>query len=252
MNFVSGRRQLYRELIALGPVRPELSPFWGFDLQLQWQQASGRLGQGDDIPAESWWGACNFALSVIPYAAAMALKLVPDVALDTRGYERAMPHWHGAFHRLTQLEPDADLEPFRFAIWRAHLASITIAVERNAARLARLPLDEQRFARGWVRMVDLFGAAALRTDREYLDPRPASLPRQILDGNLDQLTRHERSSARRITMLGDRPRYSWPVELAIWKRMMHTRAARDHIDQALADIFGPSKRGKLRALRRLL
>jgi len=34
--------------------------------------------------------------------------------------------------------------------------------------LAALPADEQRFARGWIRMVDLFGAAALRTDLAYL------------------------------------------------------------------------------------
>ncbi|HEY0254106.1 MAG TPA: Leg1-related protein, partial [Kofleriaceae bacterium] len=182
MNFVGARRELYRRLIDLGPVRPSLSPFWGYDLQLAWQKESGRLGEGDVIDPKSWWGACNFALSVVPYAAAMATGLVPREVLDVSAYTAAMPHWHGAFHRLTQLDHDADLEPLRFAIWRAHLASITIAVERHAAELSRLPSDEQRFARGWVRMVDLFGAAALRTDREYLDPRPASLPRQILDG----------------------------------------------------------------------
>ena len=52
-------------------------------------------------------------------------------------------------------------------------------------------------------MVDLFGAAALRTDLEYLTPRPASLPSRILDDALRRsaalraLDRAPRDRARR-------------------------------------------------------
>ena len=229
-----------------------LSPFWGYDAQLAWQHASGRLGEGDTIASSSWWGACNFALCIVPYAAAMEHDLVPREPLDVSAYGPVMHHWHGAFHRMHSLEPGDDLEPLRFAVWRAHLASITLAVERHEAQRARLPAAEQRFARGWIRMVDLFGAAALRTDLDYLTPRPASLPSHILDGAFDDLPRYERSTARRVIALGDRPAWRWPVELAMWKRMMRTRGARDQLDAVMIDLFGKSLRGKLRAVRRAI
>ena len=247
---VRDRHELYRRLIAckLG----ELSPFWGYDAQLSWQHASGRLGEGDAIAATSWWGACNFALSVVPYAAAIDHGLVPRETFDVSAYRAAMPHWHGAFHRMSSLDADADLEPLRFAVWRAHLVSITIAVERHRHELARLPATERAFARGWVRMVDLFGAAALRTDLEYLTPRPASLPSHILDGTFDDLPRYERSTARRVIALGERPAWRWPFELAAWKRMMRTRPARDQLETVMVDLFGKGLRGKLRAARRII
>ena len=244
---VRDRHELYRRLIALD----HLSPFYGFDLQLAWQHASGRLG-GDDIAPSSWWGACNYALCIVPYAAAMALDLVPREDLDVTAYRTAMPDWHGAFHRMSSLDVEADREPLRFAVWRAHLASITIAVQRHARELAQLPAQEQTFARGWIRMVDLFGAAALRTDREYLTSRPASLPGRILDGDLSDLPRYERSAARRIIALGERPDWRWPIELAVWKRMMRSRSARDQLDTVMIDLFGNSLRGKLRAARRII
>jgi Leg1 len=246
---VRDRHELYRRLVAVKLATR--SPFWGFDQQLAWQHASGRLG-GDDISPTSWWGACNYALCIVPYVAAMDLDLVPREALDITAYASAMPHWHGAFHRMTSLDDEADLEPLRFAIWKAHLASITIAVQRHARELALLPVAEQTFARGWIRMVDLFGAAALRTDLDYLSTRPASLPNRILDGNFDDLPRYERSAARRIIALGERPEWRWPIELAVWKRMMRTRSARDQLDTVMIDVFGTSLRGKLRAARRII
>jgi hypothetical protein len=256
---VADRHEMYRRLVAganpngvLGAAH-ELSPFWGYDAQLAWQHASGRLGQGDRIAPASWWGACNYALSAVPYAAAMDLDLVPRVALSMAGYAAALPHWHGAFHRMVSLDREADLEPLRFAVWRAHLVSITIAVRRHASEFAALPAAEQAFARGWIRMVDLFGAAALRTDREYLTPRPASLPGRILhDRELSDLPRHEASTARRVIALGERPGWRWPLELAMWKRMMRTRAARDQLDTVMIELFGKDLRGKLRAVRRAI
>lgn len=251
---VRDRHELYRRLIAckLG----ELSPFWGYDAQLSWQHASGRLGPSgrddDAIAPTSWWGACNYALSVVPYAAASEHGLVSREPFDVSAYRAALPHWHGAFHRMNSLDPDADLEPLRFAVWRAHLVSITIAVERHTHELARLPATERAFARGWVRMVDLFGAAALRTDLEYLTPRPASLPSHILDGSFDDLPRYERSTARRVIALGERPAWRWPLELAVWKRMMRTRSARDQLETVMVELFGKGMRGKLRAARRIV
>ena len=52
----------------------ELHPFWGYASQLAWQARSGRLGPAAPvIERDSWWGACNYALSVVPYVAAMQL-----------------------------------------------------------------------------------------------------------------------------------------------------------------------------------
>ena len=260
---VRDRHEMYRLLIertnpkrVLGD-RGELSPFWGYDAQLSWQHASGRLGAGDRIDPSSWWGACNYALSVVPYAVAMAHDLVPRVELDLAGYARAMPHWHGAFHRMLALQGESgpvDLEPLRFAIWRAHLASITIATERHTRELARMSRPEQAFARGWIRMVDLFGAAALRTDLVYLEARPASLPSRMLraQDDLADLSRHERSTVRRVSLLGERPAWRWPLELALWKRMMRTRTSRDQLETVMVDLFAKDLRGRMRAARRLL
>lgn len=256
---VRDRHEMYRLLVercnprgALGP-RHELSPFWGYDAQLTWQHASGRLGEGDRIAPESWWGACNFSLSIVPYAIASEHGLVPPAKLDLTGYAAAVPLWHGAFHRMIALDREADLEPLRFAVWRAHLASITLAVARHRREFAALPEAEQAFARGWIRMVDLFGAAALRTDLEYLEPRPASLPSRILaDTDFSDLPRYEASTARRVIALGERPGWRWPLELAMWKRMIRKRAARDDLDNVMIELFGKSLRGKLRALRRVI
>ncbi|MEO6775923.1 MAG: Leg1-related protein [Kofleriaceae bacterium] len=265
---VSDRHEMYRLLVercdpdGLLGARHELSPFWGYDAQLAWQHASGRLNAdgSDRIARDSWWGACNFGLSVVPFAVASEHGLVPRVAVDLAGYAAALPHWHGAFHRMLSLarpaRPDAgglDLEPLRFSVWRAHLASITIAVARHRREFALLPAGEQAFARGWIRMVDLFGAAAMRTDLEYLAPRPAYLPSRILhDRIFADLPRSEASTARRVIALGERPPWRWPLELAMWKRVVRTRDARDDVDTVMLELFGKSLRGKLRALRRVI
>jgi hypothetical protein len=246
---VTGRLAMYRLLVErVGP--GELSPFWGYAAQLVWQSTSGRLG-GEVIAAGSWWGACNFALSAIPYAAASELRLVPDAHVDVSGYEPALPLWHAALRALAVAGPHDDLEPARFAVWRAHLASIELAVARHAPAYAALPADERAFASGWIRMVDLFGAAALRTDLAYLAPLgPVSLPSRMLGDrdDLADLTRHERSTARRTIALGARPPWRWPIELAVWRRMMRRRDARDQLDVVLGGLFGPSLRRRLRAL----
>src|SRR5437016_3985991 len=75
------RLAMYRLLVEHGHshgafgAHDELSPFWGYASQLAWQHASGRLGDArrDAIDPASWWGACNYALSVVPYVAAAGL-----------------------------------------------------------------------------------------------------------------------------------------------------------------------------------
>ncbi len=242
---VRGRLAMYRWLVeranprgAFGE-RDELSPFWGYAAQLAWQHRSGRLGTGLAIDRASWWGACNYALCAIPYAAAAQLAIVPHVALDTDGYAAALPAWKHALDAMITTRPGDDLEPVRFAILagssRQH---IELAVRRHAREFRAMPEPERAFARGWIRMVDLFGAAALRTDLVQLAPHGAgALPSCMLCGD-DDLPRSERGTVRRVVALGARPSWRWPLELAVWRRIMRTRAARDEVDRLLAAMFG--------------
>lgn len=218
----------------------ERSPFWGYASQLAWQARSGRLGATPHtIEPTSWWGACNHALSVVPYVAAMRAGLVPPLAIVLPDeHAGSMAAWRDAFQALTEPAPDDDRA--RRAVWRAHVASITHAVGRHRPQLRALPAAEQRFARGWVRMVDLFAPAALRTDLEQLIERGGgALPSRVLDGHaLDDLARHERAAVRRIGALADRPDWRWTLELRLWRRMMRTPPARRDAEALLAGLLG--------------
>jgi hypothetical protein len=266
---VTSRLAMYRLLIergnaygAFGP-NDALSPWWGYASQLAWQHRSGRLGGETSSTAEwrcgsidegSWWGACNYALSVVPYVAAARLGLVPPFdAQVPADYDAALASWRVALEAARTPRAGDDLEPARIAIWRAHVASIAIAVGRHRAELRAMPTLEQRFARGWVRMVDLFGAAALRTDLERLVGGSGALPGRVLadHATLDSLDRTERRAARRVLALADRPRWRWALEVRAWRRMMRTRAARDEAEQLIGGLLGGDRRVQLRALRYL-
>ncbi len=244
------RMGMYRLLVertnphgALGP-HDELSPFWGYASQLAWQARSGRLGSSTyGIAAASWWGACNYALSVVPYVAAMQLALVPPLAVELdRAYMGALATWHAAFRAITAPACDHDL--VRLTVWRAHLESITLAVQRHDHDYRAMPDAEQRFARGWVRMVDLFAAAAVRTDLEKLiETGGGALPSRVLRAGdpHEDLSRHERSTVRRVGELADRPHWRWALEMRVWRRMMRTAAARRDAESMLAGMFGKDR-----------
>lgn len=255
---VTSRLAMYRQLVehtnphgALG-ADAELNPFWGYASQLAWQHRSGRLGATPNvIERASWWGACNYALSVVPFVAAMQLRLVPAIALEhERAYDEVMPEWHDALRMLTSSH---DLDAIRLAIWRAHRDSIQLAVKLAKREHALLPRAEQRFADGWTRMVDLFAAAGLRTDLDKLvEIGGGALPSKLLgDDVLAALPRHERSTARRVSSLADRPAWRWALDLGVWRRIMRTRAARADVDRLLAAMLGSGDhvwRGRVRAL----
>jgi hypothetical protein len=246
---VRSRLAMYRVLVARTSAHggfgegAELNPFWGYASQLAWQHRSGRLGgvAVGVIARDSWWGACNYALSVVPYVAAMEQGLVPRLAIDhDRAYDDVMSAWHTALRTMTSHDHDA----VRVAIWRAHLASITLAVRSHTAELARMPPPEQRFARGWVRMVDLFAAAGLRTDLgKLVESGGGALPSRVLhDDRLDDLPRYERSTVRRVGALADRSSRRWAIDVAVWRRIMRTRRARAESERLLAGMLGTGER----------
>ena len=258
------RLALYRLLVERGNPRgalgahDELSPFWGYASQLAWQRRSGRLGgPGDTIDPTSWWGVCNYALSVVPYLAAAQLDMVPALPLPPAPaiHDRSLASWRDAHGIMRRLAPGDDHDPLRLAVWRAHLESIETAVRTHAAAHRALPSGERRFARGWVRMVELFGCAGWRTDLERLaEQGGGALPPRILgdDDALADFTRPERATARRVIALGLRPPWRWQLETGMWRRMMRTRAARADAETLLAGLFGRGREAwpiRARALR---
>ncbi len=263
------RMGMYRHLIEqLNPHgrfgrHDEFSPFWGYASQLAWQQRSGRLGgaghvvarsgfagprsgaEGDahSIADGSWWGACNFALSVVPYAAAMDLDLVPRIPVRVDGYAPVMPAWQSALRAM--IARDADHDTVRVLVWAAHLASITLAVASHDIAFRALPAPERRFARGWVRMVDLFAAAAVRTDLDKLIETGGGAlpPRMLTDGDSRaDFHRYEASTVRRVGELSDRPSWRWGMEVRVWRRIMRTSVARADAEQLLAGMLGKHER----------
>ncbi len=246
---VRSRLAMYRRLVEdIGPA-VELSPFWGYASQLAWQQRSGRLGTGDRIAPSSWWGACNFALSVVPYVAAAQLALVPPFAAALDGYAPALARWREALTLLHWTRPGDDLDAARVAIWRAHLESIEHAVRTSRAAFDALPPDERTFARGWVRMVELFGAAGWRTDYDRVLSPGGELPSRVLAPGIE-LTPGERRTVRRMHALAARPPWRWSLEAALWRRTMRTRQARAEAEEILAAALGGGSRAtRLRALR---
>lgn len=253
------RMAMYRLLIersnqrgAFGE-RDALCPFWGYASQLAWQERSGRLSAaGGAIDPESWWGACNFALSVIPYLAAADLGLVPTLRLERAGrpapppacYARARARWREALRAMAALRPGEDQEAVRFAVWRAHLESIETAVRASHPAYRALPPAERRFARGWVRTVELFGAAALRTDLERIaEHGGGALPPRMLRTEeardpFPDMSRAERRTVRIVFALADRPAWRWAIEIRVWRRMMRPREARDQAEVILAGLLG--------------
>jgi hypothetical protein len=255
---VRSRMAMYRKLVECTNDHGgfgdsgELSPFWGYASQLAWQHRSGRLGAvPNQIDAGSWWGACNYALSVVPYVAAMQVGIVPTIALvHDHAYDGVLLSWHDALGLMTTSH---DHDAIRLAVWRAHLESITLAVRLHRREYETLPAAERRFARGWIRMVDLFAAAALRTDLDkLLETGGGALPSRVLrDDAIADLPRHERSTVRRVGALADRPPWRWTLDITVWRRIMRTRGARADAEQLLAAMLGGGKRvwrGRLRAV----
>lgn len=262
------RMGLYRLLVERGNPRGalgthhELSPLWGYASQLAWQRKSGRLGgAGDTIDPASWWGACNYSLSVVPYLAAAQIAMVPTLPLPPAPaiYDRSLALWRDTFGMMQRLVPGDDHDALRLAVWRAHLESIETAVRAHTAAHRALPPGERGFARGWIRMVELFGSAGWRTDLERLASQGGgALPPRILGDDGDPLadfSRAERATARNVIALGARPPWRWRLETGMWRRIMRTRDARADAENILAGLFGRGRDAwpvRARALRLVL
>lgn len=259
------------------------NPLWGLMFQHQWQFRTGRLGTGTRqdgrIDPDAPWGYGNYALSVIPWLGAVAAGIVPDLDLagpptasrfryaSGGGSEpRQVPEelrngvgdWRAFFEFLVASPPGADQEPIRLALWKAHKTCLDV-IAANIAGIDPAPWSalELTFLRGWCRMVDYLWVAAWPTDFDFMTENGSDvLPERLLrpddepHGPVD-LPDKARGSVRTIVKLARTPAWRYNLNLALWKRVMRTRQARDEVIPMLDAVFNPSP-DNVAARRRML
>jgi hypothetical protein len=270
------RMAAYRSMIdaTSGPFGEDnrRNPLWAWPFQLHWQCRSGRLGPTDGrIDPDAAWGYGNYTLSVIPWLGAAAAGVVPSLEIadppttSRFRYVRsgvvpeelapAVADWRNYFTLVSNSAATTDLEPFRFALWRAHKTCLDVVVTAIAdidpAPYAPLELT---FLRGWCRMVDYLGAAAWRTDFDFTTEHGLDvLPEHLLEEHADVRAlpdRARRNVANVIRLAGTSPR-RYALNLWLWRRIMRTRPARDEVLTMLDALFAP-KPSNAAARRRML
>jgi hypothetical protein len=252
-----------------------LNPLWAWLFQLQWQCRTGRLGAttaaDGRIDPDAAWGYGNYTLSTIPWLGAAAAGVVPALEIaDAPGESRfryvrggevpaelvpAVADWRMFFALVRDSPATTDLEPFRRALWKAHKTCLDVVVAAIAdidpAPYAPLELT---FLRGWCRMVDYLGAAAWRTDFDYMTEHGMDvLPERLLERHADLRTLPDkvRRNVVNVVRLANATPRRHAVNLWLWRRIMRTRAARDDVLALLDALFAP-KPGNAAARRRLL
>lgn len=263
------RMAAYRTLIDAtgGPFGEDNrgNPLWAWTFQLHWQCRTGRLGAttsvDDRIDPDSPWGYGNYTLSVIPWLGAVQAGLVPplDIAeapADCRfGYvrdgvvppelRRSVEHWADYFTLVKTARATGDTEPLRIALWKAHKTCLDVVVTAIAdidpAPYAPLELT---FLRGWCRMVDYLGAAAWRTDFDFMTEHGLDVLPEILltrRSDLRGLPDKARRNVANVIRLATTSPRRHALNLWLWKRIMRTRAARDEVLVLLEAVFDPRR-----------
>ncbi|MFD7655986.1 Leg1-related protein [Actinosynnema sp. NPDC059797] len=249
------------------------NPLWGLMFQLQWQFRTGRLHPGGRrdgrIDPDAPWGYGNYALSAIPWLAAAEVGVVPALPVaDPPTPSRfryatggvvpgelvpAVADWR-AYFALVRGSGSADAEPVRLALWKAHKASLDVVAGALAgAETGPWPELEVSFLRGWCRMVDYLWAAAWPTDfgsmtAHGLDVLPESL--LVTPEDVGALPAKARRNVANVLRLATTPGWRYRLDLALWKRVMRTREARDRVLPLLDAVFdpGPHNAAERRAL----
>jgi hypothetical protein len=239
------------------------SPLWAWMFQLQWQCRTGRLGPttrtDGRIDPDTAWGYGNYTLSVIPWLGATVAGVVPRIEIaDAPATSRfryvrggvvpdelvpAVAHWRSFFELVRHSAVGTDVEPIRFALWKAHKTCLDVVVTAIAgidpAPYAPLELT---FLRGWCRMVDYLGAAAWRTDFDFMTEHGLDvLPERLLErhADLDALPDRVRRNVVNVVRLADASPRRHALNLWLWRRVMRTRAARDDVLALLDAVFDP-------------
>lgn len=239
------------------------NPLWAWLFQLQWQCRTGRLGatthSDGQIDPDAAWGYGNYTLSVIPWLGAVAAGVVPSLEIaDAPATSRfryvrdgvvpdelapAVQNWRIFFEQVKDYPAASDLEPIRITLWKAHKTCLDV-VATTIADIDPAPYAplELTFLRGWCRMVDYLGAAAWRTDFDFMVEYGLDvLPERLLTTEADVRTlpdKVRRNVTNVVRLAGTSPtRYA--VNLWLWRRIMRTRPARDNVLTLLDAVFDP-------------
>ncbi len=247
------------------------NPLWGLMFQHQWQFRTGRLGTGAHqdgrIDPDAPWGYGNYSLCVIPFLGAMAAGIVPEVAVAPPPgpsrfsyasgggaeplrvppeFQPGVEDWKAFFVLVEATPPGADDEPVRLALWKAHKTCLDVIAQRIAG-IDPEPWSalELTFLRGWCRMVDYLWVAAWPTDFDFMTTHGMDvLPERLLTGDDlragGDLPDKVMGNLRAVLGLARMPAWRYRVNLAAWKRVMRTRAARDEVVPMLDAVFSPT------------
>jgi len=171
---ILGRQACYAKLMGMQPIAqlfgdsqvyglPTKHFFWGYVAQLDWQWRTGRLGdEKTSISPQSWWGAMNYTLSVLPLAAAVDSGLIP--LEEVKGVD---------FTEADRVE---------LAAARAAWAQLWRTLEARAKTPEPLTTEELDDLGGWGSFVTLLAAVRFRTDLDFvLSTGVGYLPPQLTD-----------------------------------------------------------------------
>jgi hypothetical protein len=243
--------------------------FWGYVVQLHWQWTTSRLTlpqtPPDRIDPNALWSYGNHILCIIPLIAAMRVGITPEIEIlppsqpskveyvhgggragafvIPKALESAVNAWDTFFQLLKTMQAGDDLEPLRFKQWASHWSSLS-AGEAGCEHLAgSCSKNEYDFFIGWIRMVDFLGAAAWRTDLEYMlkngtDVLPARiLIDQDVLGHIPDMSAEVNANINSVISLTRQSDWLFRFSLWVWKRAMRTRQARGEVLQMLDAVF---------------
>lgn len=278
-----GRLGVYKLLIdalsgAFG-AENELNPLWSGVFQLAWMWRSGRLVLPDTPPgrihAHSVWGYLNHTVSVIPLIAAINEGIVKPIRIlapydhgvidyahggsqyvvpDAFSY--ALPAWSKFFQQASQLRSGDPLEPLRFTLWKAYEKSLEAAKPTIEARAYHyLSRTELSFLYGWMRMMSYLGAAAWRTDLDFIRQHGfGMLPERVLSsddhpGRIRGMSAAVNINLRTIVKLNKLSNFNYRLNLFLWKRAMRSAGARADALNLLHAAFNPVRENRRERLR---
>lgn len=248
------------------------NPLWGLVFQLAWQHRTGRLHRDgpatDRIDPDAPWAYGNFTLCLLPLLGAMDAGLVDELTFlppsagsvfdyvsgDRRGglevppgFREPIEDWAAYFALVAAAEPGDDLEPLVFRLWAAHKSSLDLVRDSiSAAEHDAYSATEIRFLSGWCRMVDYLWAASWPTDFDFMFENGRDvLPERLLtdtdehDG-FPAIPDAIVGNIRNVLGVGATSPRRFRLNLALWRRAMRTRAARDQVVEMLDALFNPT------------
>ncbi|XP_054849886.1 protein LEG1 homolog [Eublepharis macularius] len=242
---------------------------WGLPLQHGWQYRSGRLADplhftscghkdGDNLclSVHNWWACANYALSIIPFLAAVEsgffgnlpyeIEMLPpdkqktdfchNIVECNNQAPKVMAGWREYFKYLlfTARNPEA----FSFSkdealkyMWKAHVASLSYGLPKCQNRLKFLSGPESAFGEDWGSAVDFIAATHFSTDQKTTNHFQTRLPpRKLIEEDraplIADFTSEQNKVLAMLSSLRKTNERMGGTLLGLWKMAMSTEAGR--------------------------